>query len=216
MLCKLILKDPWLIVLFGLSLLGFLFCNMNISIACSINVNWAKFMKDLILAVSGSYIAGYLFYVFSVLLPKSKQLPPIYEVMCQQVLYAKSALMELSYDVTGAYEFNADALRSKLAGERLADNSVNVTPDNCSRILQSMNNVYLLIQYPMSKIELLHQENLENLCEVLKQASWLIARIKDVHPNPMYFSNEDYNKFIDAITKVYNLLEKTYKNLGKE
>ena len=186
---------------------------MSISFSCSIDINWTKFVKDSLFAIAGSYVAGYLFYIFSVLYPKSKQIPPLFKLMLQQIGYAKSALMDLSFSTCGKYDINDVGFKSSL-GKRIGD-SIEVSQENCKAILQTMNNVHLLMQFTMSKIEFLYSEDVNNLSEVIRIVSRNISRILDIKPEPMLFGEREFNEFGDGIVKVYNLLDETYSNLEK-
>ena len=186
---------------------------MSISFSCSIDINWTKFVKDSLFAIAGSYVAGYLFYIFSVLYPKSKQIPPLFKLMLQQIGYAKSALMDLSFSTCGKYDINDVGFKSSLK-KRIGD-SIEVSQENCKAILQTMNNVHLLMQFTMSKIEFLYSEYVNNLSEVIRIVSRNISRILDIKPEPMLFGEREFNEFGDGIVKVYNLLDETYSNLEK-
>ena len=78
-----------------------------------------------------------------------------------------------------------------------------------------MNNVHLLMQFTMSKIEFLYSEDVNNLSEVIRIVSRNISRILDIKPEPMLFGEREFNEFGDGIVKVYNLLDETYSNLEK-
>lgn len=215
MLYKLIFKDRLPFAFSLLSIAVLFFFNMKFSFMCSIDIDWIQFLKESFSAIAGSYIAGYLFYIFSVLYPKSKQLPPIFKVMKQQILFAKSQVMDLSYNVCGKYEINNNNLFKSMLISRKIGDSIEVNNNNCRLVLQTMNNILLLMQYPMSKSELLYKEDIDNLSEVTIIVSWTIARIMDVKPDSMLFEEKDFQKFYDGIVKLYNLLECTYNHLEK-
>lgn len=210
MIVRLIKKDGWLIFLFFLCIIVMLLCNMRIEISCS--VEWLKFLKEAAFCIAGGYIAGYIFYIFSVYVPQSKRLPAVYSLIDKQIIYAKSELMDLSYNVCGQYELKAKLLLSKLAEVKSEDNFV-IPQTHCRYLAFAMANIKKFLDYPISKIELLESNDLKNLCEVIKIVTKIHSQVIDVQPNCMYFGKKEYEEFVKNIVLVDKLLETIQNNL---
>lgn len=120
------------------------------------HIRWGEFLSDAISSIAGGFIAGYLFYIFSVLLPKSKRLPPILKLVAQHVRYAKEGLDDKSNTICGKGAKNFRLQKSDYG-------SYGLTHENCRYILQALEDVRLFIQYPFSQVENLSNKNVELL-----------------------------------------------------
>lgn len=193
---------------------------MELSIHCS--VEWHKIIKEVINSIAGGFIAGCLFYIISVLLPKTKREPPILGLICQQLRYAKDDLDEMSKIVCekNAKNFNLEKYKKHDFYE--------LTSSNCRFILHAMNNVNMLIQYPMLKIDLLGNEDVKRISKTSQLVTKNITRLNDaLEPDNINCSSITDNgnrnnhfaylndKDIEVIKQIYNLLEQIYNNLKK-
>lgn len=188
-------------------------CNLRIEISCS--VEWLKFIKEASFCIAGGYIAGYIFYIFSVLVPQSKRLPAVYSLIDKLLIYAKSELMDLSYNVCGQYELKETLLLSKLAEEKSEDNFV-IPQTHCRYVALAMANINKFLEYPASKIELLESNDFNNLCEVIKIATQIHSQIIDIQPDCMCFDKKEYEKFAKNIVLVDELLETIQNSIKKK
>ena len=183
-------------------------------IEISLSVEWLKFIKEAAFCIAGSYIAGFIFYIFSVLIPQSKRLPAVYSLIDKLLTYAKSELMDMSYNVCGQYELKETVLLSNLAEEKGEDNFV-IPQTHCRCVGFAMANINKFLDYPASKIELLESKDLKNLCEVIKIVNQIHTQVVDAQPNCMIFDKKEYEKFAKSIVCVDKLLETIQKNFKK-
>lgn len=204
MFVRLMKKEKVQLLLFILSVSLMFLCNMKISIDCS--VNWLKLVKEAVFTIAGSYIAGYIFYVFSVLVPQLKRQKPIYKVISQLIVYAKSELMELCYNIYGKYNVDKVSFFEKLATKESDDNYI-ISQKNYEFIRLAMYNIKELTESSAFKMEFLELKDLENMCEVIRIVTKIHTQVTDALPTPLYFGIKEYKSFVDNILHVYDLLE---------
>ena len=220
-LFRLILKEWILIFICFICLFVMLICNAKLSLFCQIE--WHSFIKEAFNSIAGSFIAGYLFYIFSVLLPKSKKLPPVLGLSCQQIRYAKEGLDEKSHVI--CYK---DAKEFMLNAKNETCGSYELTQMNCRYILQAVKDVNMFIQYPMSKVEYLDNEDVKRLSKTAQLVTKSISRLSDAlqidflssenikiigvqQPGKAYLDDKD----VAIIKEIATLLEEIYNNLKK-
>jgi len=205
-------KDGKLILMLFLSVIVMLLCNMEIYISCS--VEWIYFAKNVLHSVAGGYIAGYIFYFFSVSIPQSKRQIPILKVVSQNLIYAESELMDLSSFICGTSDIKTASFRDKLATELNEDN-YQINQKNCQFIALAMFNIKKLIESPSSVYEVLELNDLNNICEINRLTTKIHTQVTDMNPNPLCFDKKEYDKFVDNILKIYNLLDEIHVNIEK-
>lgn len=212
MLLRIMKKDGKLILLLFLSIIVMLLCNMEIKISCS--VKWIEFGKNVFYSIAGGYIAGYIFYFFSVSIPQLKRQIPILKVVSQHLIYSKSELMDLSSSICDTSEIKDTSFRNKLAS-KISEDNYQISQKNCQLIALAMFNIKKLIESPSSIYEVLELNDLNNICEINRITTKIYTQVTDVMPNPLYLSMKDYCKFVNSILEVYNLLEDVYVSIEK-
>ena len=129
--------------------------------------------------------------------------------ICQQVQYAKDELLEMSYNIGGRYDIDQCCF-----GELKKEiGAYEIPPKNIFYILQAMRNIEMLIQYPISKVDILDKNDIDGISAIALLVSKNITLFSDIPKDkPAYLSE----KHLKNIKIIHNILEQTYNSIKKE
>jgi hypothetical protein len=186
----------------------------NTKLSISLSIEWIKFLKEVAYNVAGSYIAGYLFYFFSVLIPQSKRLVSIYNVIFEHIRYAKDELKDLSYNVCGSFNIEENGFGLKLAEKKGEDNN-EICEEHGKLIAMTMTNIDDFMSFSLANAEHLDNEELSNLCKIKKLVIKLYYKATNFQTYPILMGEKEYKEFINEIREVNILLESIQTSIKK-
>lgn len=177
-LSKLISEQRCLLILSILALLVFFFTIKPLQI--NIPESWIDAFRQCLLTISGSFVSGYIFYVFSVLLPKAIRMGPIIEISKENLRYARDEIVGLFFEHGGP----SDILNAKT--EELIkyiaephDNDMYVIHDNACKYLHGVTKqVKEYMQFVISHSDYLLDEDINRLKDIISHLRNVECRLR--------------------------------------
>lgn len=213
-----VLSSNWsLIVLCAICVVVMLFCKKSHSSYGACNS-----INDIAFGICGSYIAGYIFYILTICIPRFRRKSPMKGIFNEYVRYMKDEFSEMLTTVFGSFDAENPVL-SEMVKRLPKENSIDgcyIKRVNCQFILIKTEEILSLLKYPISQIDFWEVEDLQELKRLttlqLKVTTLLKDKlyVKEVENIP--WGTEELEGLVSNLLSIYASVSNLYRRLGIE
>lgn len=152
--------------------------------------------NNCVLAIATSYVSGYIFYVFTVVIPKANRMKSIMDITKDNLRYARDTVCGFFLDRGGPYDFikeGNDILIQYVAHNR--DNNIYVIDDRiCNMLITVIDQVQKYMQFVTSYSDYLQDDDVKTIKIIMDKTRSLESRMNDRHNNTELLNSLSYEE----------------------
>lgn len=181
---------------------------LQVTVSCS--NDFVSFVNETVFGLGISYIAAYIVYFLTVLIPKSEQMKPILMIMHEQIRYAKDEMYDLINSICGFSNVcDSNAFFQKIQLEQTGD-CYTIKEDSSKEITTSLKHIKEHLQYSLAKIEYLESFDIQRISNFCSISTNLITKLDD----GLLLSKEQIEQIRKDIVSLYTCLQNIEENIS--
>lgn len=181
--------------------------------------DWCDAINEILFAISGGYISGYIIYLLSVLVPKAKRQRSRLRIIKDICWYAKG---EIEFLIRGdATKNKEDVLAFLKEGSQLrkvpesdGGDFYEIKFQKTEYIMHFLNYLSSTLNTVMQHSDYLDDKNLHLIAEIMSRVNKITSRLKDSDGHPFYGKN-DMDELANGISFAYDRFVQIYNELNK-